>query len=259
MRRQYSREDFAYFFRRGYIPTTKILMGVSIITAIVTLILGPMRSLDFVKLIAFSSSELVSKPWTLATYPLLTLCGPICLLFALLGLWFIGGSLERAWGTRVYTYFFFGISAIAALSLWAGATLAHTNIALLGLWMPIAAMLIAWASLNPEAEILIYFVIPVKAKFVALATVAGIIWNYRIEPILIPFALGGCFASWRYVQYRWRSPRSRPAVIRLRSRSLRWLNPLNWLKDRQERKRLRKLFGEDRRGGDDWNDRSRWR
>src|SRR5689334_4567418 len=51
--------------------------------------------------------------WTPLTYTFLN-PEPLSLLFGLLGLWFVGASLERMWGTRRFLVFYFLSSATGA-------------------------------------------------------------------------------------------------------------------------------------------------
>jgi membrane associated rhomboid family serine protease len=262
MRRQYRTQDFSYFLKRGYIPVTKILIGICVVAFLFDLLFAQTGILGaFVQTIAFQSPGWLLRPWTLVTYPAMT-SGAINLLFACVMLWMFGGSLERAWSSRVYAWFFVIISAITALSLAVASFLTNLPVSLLGIWMPLSAITVAWASLNPEVEILLMFVLPVKAKFVGYATAAVVAWSFAWNSnypspynlIFAVFSLGGCVAAWRYVHLRWAAPsRPRTPVIRINRYWLRRFNPFFQLKEKQEQKRLRKLFGEDR------NDKDRWR
>ncbi|MDO8588584.1 MAG: rhomboid family intramembrane serine protease [Armatimonadota bacterium] len=251
-------DNFVDYLRRGYIPVTKALVLITVVMFIFALATANTATFDTARsLIAFESPQLIARPWTVVTYPLMTLCGPICILFYGLMLWWFGGSLERAWGSRVYAYFFFIISAISALSVWIGSLATGLPVGLLGLGLPLSAVTVAWATLNPEATILLYFVLPVKAKYVGWATVASVAVYFAYSYpsprnlVLTVFGIGGCAAAWRYVHLRWAGTTVRTPVIRLHRSRMRRLNPLFWIKDYRERKRLRKLFGEDRedRGG----------
>jgi len=261
MRRQYTWDDFVYYLRHGSSPATKLIITVNVAMSIVGLILASV--IDLRGLLEFSTSYWLLQPWTLVTYPLASvlMCPGdlINLFFAALWLWFIGGSLERGWGTRVYTFFFFIISAISALWLAAGALLLPVaslpaKIGLLGLWMPLAPITVAWAAINPDQQILLYFIIPIRAKWVAWLTVGVTFLVFAQRSLLLgAFALGGCAAAWLYVNYRERTPGHSAQVIRLRQSRRRWFNPATWIRGYRDRKRLRKLFGEED------NDRNRWR
>jgi len=252
--KQYTWDDFVYFLKRGYTPATKLIIGASVLIYFATVVMMSVGRFDLPDMLAFSSSSWVAQPWTFVTYPFV--CGPGCFLtiiFSSIWMWFVGGSLERGWGTRVFTCFFFAVSAITAISLTIGAYVVGTSVALANLWMPLAALTIAWATLDPEQQILFYFVIPLKVKYLAWLDIAIVFLSYvRTSPLLGLFALGGCAAAWQYVLYRWRSPGRETEVIRLRRPRSRRLNPFAWLREHRERRRLRRLFGEDGEDREGW-------
>ena len=68
------------------------------------------------RLVAFNPDGLREwRIWTLATYTFLN-PDPFMLIFAGLGLWMMGGSLEAMWGTRRFLTFYFASSILAALA-----------------------------------------------------------------------------------------------------------------------------------------------
>jgi len=204
--------------------------------------------------LAFASNDWMERPWSLATYPLVASGGIIELLFSGIWLWFAGGSLERAWGSQRFALFFFGISAITALFFGAGASLLQADFGLSGLTMPLASLTVAWCMLNPEQTILFYFFFPLKAKHLAWLTVALV--YFLNGPLFGFFALGGILTTWLYIRFlrlgvafdggyggpigeRLFRPR-RSARPRESVRS--WWNPLSWVREWQENRRLRRLL-----------------
>jgi membrane associated rhomboid family serine protease len=190
--------------------------------------------------------------WGLLTYPLLT---PdfISLLFAVLWLWMLGGSLERSWGAGRFIAFFIGISLINALSVLAGTRLLHDAGALAGLWLPLTALTCAWAAINPREPMVFYFVLRIEARWMALIMVGIVYFEYfRYNPALGLFALVAPALAWFYVRGNWSIGRSVPRRgpdLRVVGGGPRTLDgspsrfgPLKWLRERQERKRLEKLW-----------------
>ena len=184
-------------FRRSPAPFTLLLLCLMVGSFTISLVdvAGAFLARNF----TFFAPSSLWQPWRLFTYPVMALFPDILgLLFNGLALWWFGGSLERSWSTRGYASFWLAASAVTALSLSLGA-------AILGLpglgvapYLPLAAVILAWALLNPEQVILIYGLIPVKAKFIALAEVLIIFFIHAsAHPLLGFFALGGCaFALW---------------------------------------------------------------
>lgn len=90
-----------------------------------------------------------------------------------------GRSLERAWGTfRFNMYFFSGflLNIVAALILYLSPF--HIRPYFAGFEYIYMAMFLAFAMLNPDMEFLIYFVLPVKAKW--LAIIDAVYLGYQI-------------------------------------------------------------------------------
>ena len=112
--------------------------------------------------------------WRLLTWAPLEL-SPIGLIFGCLLLYFIGPDLLRRWGVRRFFAVFFGgavvvglLTCLIARVLWtraAGATY-------LGFWPMQEAMLIAWASLFRDRQILVMFALPMAGGNLIALTIA---------------------------------------------------------------------------------------
>lgn len=112
--------------------------------------------------------------WRLVTWAPLEL-SPLGLIFGCLLLYFIGPDLLHRWGTRrFFVNFFGGAAVVAAVTcligryLWADvAVIPH-----LGLWPMEEAMVIAWAALFPDRQILLFFALPVSGRNLIAVTIA---------------------------------------------------------------------------------------
>src|SRR5438270_12814370 len=98
--------------------------------------------------------------WQPLTYTFLNL-DPVSLLFALLGLWLLGASLEQMWGTRRFITFYFATAALGAVvtalvGLVARETVWSWHYA--GNWAALEGLIAAFAVLMPDARIFLYFV-----------------------------------------------------------------------------------------------------
>lgn len=154
----------------------------------------------------------VSHAWRWLTYPLAT---PGVALWVFLGLfcfWMFSGSLERGWGTLRFGRVFVIVTLLSAVTVWAGVGLMMRSvpaaIAMAGLAYPAAALFMMWCSLNRESEILLMFVIPVKAKYIGLATIVLTFLNPAGPLAGLPFALFFA-ACWKWAET---SSGFRPAV-----------------------------------------------
>ena len=240
------------FFLRGGIPVTKTLMVSAVVTMLVW-VLGGEAGFRLLDHLVFNWQTIMVQPWSAVTYPLVSLCGPLCTLFAVIWVWFVGGSLERSWGSKGFALFFAWVSVLTAAGSALGSMLAGKATPLANLWVPLAPLTVAWGTINPEAQVLFYFIIPLKAKYLALIT-AAFLYIYegalRIHPLYGLFVLLGCAVAYYQVSQprTYRPPRQ---DIRVHRWNLRRWNLIERLRDRQRRRRLEKLFrdsGYDDRG-----------
>jgi membrane associated rhomboid family serine protease len=112
--------------------------------------------------------------WRLVTWATLDL-SPLGLLFGCLTLYFFGPDLLRRWGTRrFFVNFFGGAAVVAAVTCvigqylwWVVAAVPHQ-----GLWPMNEAMIIAWAALFSDRQILLFFTLPTSGRNLIALTVA---------------------------------------------------------------------------------------
>jgi membrane associated rhomboid family serine protease len=112
--------------------------------------------------------------WRLVTWPFFEQ-QPINLLFAGLTLYWFGRDLTYAWGPRRFLVTFFAITAVAA-AVTTLASLVYAplrGVPYLGTWATLSALIVAWASLFPERQILLFFALPVSGRTLLWITVGG--------------------------------------------------------------------------------------
>jgi hypothetical protein len=147
-----------YAWQEGNYPLTKWIIVINIATLLAFAFRAPV-----LEWLAFEAPFSLSRPWTLLTYPLVSI-NPISLLFYGLMLWWVGGSLERSWGTRFYAIFFGLMSVITALGFQQVRSYRTERLVLYN-WLPLAALMWPGAMLNPNEEIRIWGIIPILAKW----------------------------------------------------------------------------------------------
>ncbi|MCE5314830.1 MAG: rhomboid family intramembrane serine protease [Armatimonadota bacterium] len=246
-------DRITYWLFQDRIPVTKMLIVANLATFI-AIALFKMSVIGY--FLGFNTATALLMPWTFVTYPLVGAGDIIGLLFGCYWLWVAGGSLERSWSSARFGAYFFLMCAISTLGIWAGAFLIHAQVPVIGLWLPLAGVTISWAMLNPEQQILFFFVIPMKLKYLALLDVVLVLVSYgQMHLLLGLFALIGCaFSYWYILPHDFGLSRNRGGgqVVRVHRRRsfLHKLNPFALLKDKREKDRLRKLF-EDSFGDDE--------
>lgn len=191
------------FIQRGGVPVTLALVGINVFTFLAAFFspgLGALLQTEMV----FGIRSVISAPWTLLTYALVSL-PPFSLWFVinLVFFWLSGGSLERGWGSRRYALFFFALTLASSLSLLLGGLLLHQQSPpLSGVFLPWTGLIVAFCMLNPEQQITVYF-FPVRAKYLAIGVTA---WTYltygsMLGPLMGLFAIGGILAAYLYVRF----------------------------------------------------------
>ena len=89
----------------------------------------------------------------------------------------IGNALENAWGTFIFNLFIFSgifFNILAAVILFIATGIGYYPI---GLEYIYRSMFLTFATLYPDMQFMLYFAIPVKAKWLAWFYAAIIIWN----------------------------------------------------------------------------------
>lgn len=120
----------------------------------------------------FHSPIALSAPWSFFTYQFLH-DGPLSLFFGALALWILGSALEAEMGTAEFAVFWAVATLGGSLSAWAlGATLLSDPFV-----VPVS-MLFAFAALFPETQFLVFFVIPVKVKWIAWVVAGFLLFGF---------------------------------------------------------------------------------
>jgi membrane associated rhomboid family serine protease len=239
--------DVSYSFGPGGLsPAIKILLIVNVVVYLVSLVVPTL-----VLQLGLSPRALFEQ---FAVYQLLTymfLHGDIGhLLVNMLGLWMFGTELERTWGTRFFTKYYFvtGVGAGLITLLWALSPLPfadsiHYSV-VIGASGAIYGILLAYAMYFPHRTIYLYFVFPIPAKYFVMI-IGAITFLSSIgaggSGVAHTAHLGGLIVGYVYLK----SLRGKP-LQELKYRWLRW-----------KMMRARNRFGvysggRNPRGDDDW-------
>jgi membrane associated rhomboid family serine protease len=163
--------------------------------------------------------------WQLVTY--MFLHGGIGhLLFNMLSLWMFGTDLEKTWGTRFFTKYYFvtGIGAGVVCLLWAISPLPLSgelyNSAIIGASGAIYGVLLAYALTFPHRVIVVFLLFPLPAKYAvmifgAIAFLSSV--GSSGSGVAHTAHLGGLLVGYLYLK----GLRGRP-LDELRYRWLRW-------------------------------------
>lgn len=113
--------------------------------------------------------------WRLLTFVLIPpRSSPFWLMVNLYFMWWVGSSLEQHWGAFKFNVYYFAnvAGAIVAALLTGGAS---------NFWLNDVALLLAFATLFPDVEILVFFVLPVKVKWLGLLSAAPMAYAFLVN------------------------------------------------------------------------------
>lgn len=165
-----------------------------------------------VEFLAFDPGAVLAKPWTLLTYMFVHV-EFFHLFFNLLMIFFFGPPLEERWGSSEFIkyYLICGAGAVAVSLVFGEGPVIGASGAGLGLLLGFA---LNW----PDAPIYVWFVLPVKAKYLALFLGAfSLLAGLQGAGGVAHFAhVGGLVVGYLYLKKGWR------LSLRLKDLGRRW-------------------------------------
>lgn len=130
-------------------------------------------------LLALDTQAWLERPWTLVTYPLVSVGAPLGPLLLCWVTWWVGAEVERWWGSRVQAGFLLTVVVATGLLLWGAGHLLGTAVGDATLATPFVALLVIYALRNPRRTVLL-LVLPLPVA--ALAALAAVNQWYRFGP-----------------------------------------------------------------------------
>lgn len=203
----------------GITPTVKALLITNVVVYLVNLIVPALT----LRLGLSPQAVFNGALWQPVTYMFLHDTGGFGhILFNMLALWMFGTELERTWGQRFFTKYYFvtGIGAAVAtllVSLFSEQVYYSLTVGASG---AIYGLLVAWAMLFPHRTIYFYFLFPIPARIFVMIIGAIAFLSSLGGPgggVAHAAHLGGLVIGYLYLKWL----RGRP-LDELRYRWLRW-------------------------------------
>lgn len=186
------RRDFERFcYRHRDKGVSNLMLFVALGTAImyVFMMIDP-SNLLYSAFVFNRTAILQGQIWRLITYIFIpTDDNPLLLAISLFFYYYIGRSIESSWGSFRFNLFYFTgvlITDLAALLLGVNATVGNLNLSLV----------LAFATLFPENQVLLFFIIPLKMKYLAWVYFVLALWEVIAYPF--PYNLFPIFALLNY-------------------------------------------------------------
>lgn len=199
--------------------------------------------------LAISEKNFLAKPWTLVTYPFaFGVSDFISTLFACYWCFVIGSRLEKDLGSGVYAGFLVITTILHGLCVVLAALAFHAETRLLMPFIITASITVLWGSRYRDEEIRVFFVIPVKAMWIAIITVAATLFGYGYgNPIMgvavvLPFGLTALYGL-NKLPFAYGPIRTKVKNKKAEKEFTSFIDNVRTReKEREERERLRKLF-----------------
>ena len=125
------------------------------------------------------SALFAGQIWRLFTFVLVPFSGggPLSVVLGIYFTWFVGTALEREWGDFRYTvYLLSGVLGTVLGCLLTGVTASTYCLSL--------SLLLAFAMLYPEVQLLLFFVIPIRVKY--FGVFAAVLWVFSFLGASLP-------------------------------------------------------------------------
>jgi membrane associated rhomboid family serine protease len=196
----------AGLFGYSLTPWVKRLLIANFVVFLAISVLGLLPFRWAVDTLGFSTPDLFRHPWSPVTYMFVHAnFGHI--FFNMLILFFFGPPLERAWGGREFLKFYLLCGVGAALTSvllyqWIGPVL------VIGASGALMGVMLAFAMKWPDARVLLWFVIPVKVKYLVgvmivfdLLATRSALGGQAGGGVATWAHLGGAATAWIYLRY----------------------------------------------------------
>ncbi len=121
--------------------------------------------------LALVPGQVMSRPWTLVTYQFVHGASMFWFFISMLVLWIMAKPLEESWGSPRFLVFWLVATFGASL------TAAALKLPLFGDSGVGTSILLTFATLFPEVEFRLFFIIPVKVKYLAVVAVAWLAFS----------------------------------------------------------------------------------
>ncbi|TNF29272.1 MAG: rhomboid family intramembrane serine protease [Deltaproteobacteria bacterium] len=133
------------------------------------------------------------------------------LFFNMLALFFLGPPLERRWGRRTFLKFYLLTGIMAGVfSVLVGVVVGSFYwVPILGASGAILALVAAWSMVLPNTQILLFFVLPVRTRYVVwIALGIDLVFFFSsagdATRVAVQTHIGGALAGWLLITGNWR-------------------------------------------------------
>jgi len=180
------------------------------------------RSVDYiVHLILYPDLFFDGEFWQLFTYMFLhDFSDPLHILFNMFVLWMFGAMFEPQWGARRFLFFYLacglggGIAVVLMAVIFPNTAFFQAPV--LGASAAVLGFIIAFSLRYPDAYVYLFFMLPIKARYIGIATIVGdIAFNFFGSRIASQAHIGGMLTAYLLLTGFWRPSRVKKLLARL--------------------------------------------
>ena len=178
LRRRFNR--FCFEHRDKGIPN--LMLYISLGCALVYLMTQFTQNTLLYSLLIFDRQAILhGQIWRLFTYPLTFYNSNLLLMaVALFCYYSIGRAIENIWGTLRFTLFYF--CGIVMMDIWCMLFGGRADVTYLNL-----SLFLSYATMFPDAQFLLFFIIPIKAWFFGLFDLLLVVYGLLVYPFPMNF------------------------------------------------------------------------
>ena len=176
MKKRYSSfERFCFKHRDKGIPN--LMLYISLGCALVYLMTQFTQNTLLYELLVFNRTKILQgQIWRLISYPLTFYNSNILLMaVALFCYYSLGRAMENLWGTLKFNLFY--LCGIVLMDIWCMIFGGQADVSYLNL-----SLFLSYATLYPQSQFLLFFIIPVRAWIFALLDLALVVYGLLVYP-----------------------------------------------------------------------------
>ena len=196
-----------------------------------------------------------ARPWSFLTYAWMQMPfgdGLTLMFFVFLMMWLFsfGSVVEKDLGSRGFAVLWFASTVVTGVVLWVGMQILHVDVMYGGAYLPVSAVTMVWCARYPNTSIMLYGIIPVPGRWLALIDVIIVILIYGSGiPLLGVFAAAPLGLAYAYglgklprLGYRQHVEEKHATRAQARYGESYYDDVKKREQEREEKERLRKLF-----------------
>lgn len=175
-------DRFCYRHPRFGIPNLMIYIVIGNAIVFLFSMMDTTRSL--LSLLSFSPAHILQgQIWRLLTF--IFIPGYPNIIYLVIGLYFyyfIGSTLESHWGSGKFTFYYFSgvlLTVVYGFIVWALTGVSEVSVSAFYINL---SLFFAFGTLFPDMRIMLFFIIPIKVKWLALLSAVFFVWGIITTP-----------------------------------------------------------------------------